>query len=407
MKRTSGIRRLKQIRPVLRSGLWHVCVCSCVWGCSDSGGGYQESSVDGANATPTTSTATTTSAATTTSVTAVTSGGQNTTAAAGGSGANGQSDTNGQSDASSSLGTTGEPAGGSGGSGGSAGDGGSGASGGAGGGSSGGGSSGSGAGGSSGSGGSASGAGGAGGLTTAATSAETTGTTDPGDGVPGIIAVGYGGLRIVTRDLGESWDNETHWSEDGGDDHDLLRTIAYGNGVWVSGGWRLVTSEDGVIWTDHGDAEDVIDAVNCPVTDGMAFGKGKFLVACGSTLAASTDGLSWERVGPTPDVGGHPHLVFDDATDQFACSGDDGVSFVSSDGEDWDEIEVESVRLCDGLESEDDCPSFYHDGVYLSTEWGGWIRRSTTGEDFMTTYSDPFGNNLFTEYSFAVGRVAP
>jgi len=225
--------------------------------------------------------------------------------------------------------------------------------------------------------------------------------------VPGIIAVGYGGLRIVTRDLGQTWENETHWSEDGGDDHDLLRTIAYGNGVWVSGGWRLVTSEDGVVWTDHGDAKDVIDAVNCQLTDGMAFGKGKFLVACGSTLAESTDGLSWERVGPTPDVGKHPHLVVDELTEHFACSGDDGTSFVSSDGADWTEIEIESVRLCEGLASEDDCPSFYHDGVYLSTQWGGWIRRSTTGEDFMTTYSDQFGNNLVTKYSFAVGRVAP
>ena len=231
---------------------------------------------------------------------------------------------------------------------------------------------------------------------------------EPGpSGVLGIIAVGYGGLRIVTRDLGETWENESHWSEDGGDDHDLLRTIAYGNGIWVSGGWRITTSEDGVEWTDRGDAEDVIEAINCQVTDGMAFGGGKFLVACGSTLAASVDGLDWERVGSTPDVGGHPHLVFDAATEQFACSGDDGNSYVSSDGEDWTEVDIDTVRLCEELAPEDECPSFYYDGVYLSTEWGGWIRRSTNGSNFMTTYSDAFGSNLFTEYSFAVGLVAP
>lgn len=252
--------------------------------------------------------------------------------------------------------------------------------------------------------------GGGGGTNTEDTTSSTgaAGATEPGsEGVLGIIAVGYGGLRIVTRDLGETWENETHWSEDGGDDRDLLRTIAYGHGLWVSGGWRITTSEDGVEWTDRGDAEDVIEAVNCQVTDGMAFGNGRFLVACGSTLAASTDGFVWEHVGPTPDVGGHPHLVFDAATEQFACSGDDGDSYVSSDGEEWTEIATDSVRLCDGLLPEDECPSFYYDGVYLSTEWGGWIRRSTTGEDFMTTYSDQFGNNLFTEYAFAVGRVVP
>lgn len=387
---------------MLRSLVGLVCVGSCVGACSGSGDDYHHNTVDGAGSS--TSSVSTTAATPTTSTGASTTGGG--TTAAGGN------DASGSGDANSSQGTTGEAAGGSAGfgSGGDGGDG-DGQSGGAGGSGAADGGASSSAGGSSGAGASGSGdtsaTGGAGGANTDATSSPTTGTTEPGEGVPGIIAVGYGGLRIVTRDLGQTWENETHWSEDGGDDHDLLRTIAYGNGVWVSGGWRLVTSEDGVVWTDHGDAKDVIDAVSCPVTDGMAFGRGKFLVACGSTLAESTDGLSWERVGPTPDVGKHPHLVFDELTERFACSGDDGPSFVSSDGSDWTEIEIESVRLCEGLASEDDCPSFYHDGVYLSTQWGGWIRRSTTGEDFMTTYSDQFGNNLFTKYSFAVGRVAP
>jgi len=327
----------------------------------------------------TSSTSASASSATTATTTASASAGPNTQASSvGGSNADGDSD------ASSSEGmTAATSSGGAGGSGGSASDGGNGG---------------------------AADTGGAGGTDTESTSTSTgaAGATDPGsDGVLGIIAVGYGGLRIVSRDLGETWQNETHWSENGGDDRDLLRTIAYGNGLWVSGGWRITTSDDGVEWTDRGDAEDVIEAVNCQVTDGMAFGNGRFLVACGSTLAASPDGFAWERVGPTPDVGGHPHLVFDEATEQFACSGDDGDSYVSSDGEDWTEIATDSVRLCDGLSPEDECPSFYYDGVYLSTEWGGWIRRSTTGEDFMTTYSDEFGNNLFTEYAFAVGRVAP
>lgn len=387
MKRTSGIPGLKMVGPARRAGLLGLCVCSCVGGCSDSGSGYQErgtSAQGGTNSTttppPTTTVTSTTIAGTsatapaTASTTAGNDGATAEETSAGGSGSNGVT----------SGATTNVAAGGS------AGDDGSGSD----------------SGGSSsedGSGGSSSG-----GSSSGGTSAGGTGGSENGSvGVPGIIAVGYGGLRIVSRDWGQKWEDETHWSEDGGDDHDLLRTIAYGNGVWVSGGWRLVTSEDGVAWTDHGDAKDVIDAVNCPVTDGMAFGKGKFLVACGSNLAESSDGLSWERVGPTPDVGGHPHLVFDETTGQFACSGDDGASFVSSDGEEWSEIEIESVRLCEGLAPEDDCPSFYHDGVYLSTQWGGWIRRSTTGEDFMTTYSDQFGNNLFTDYSFAVGRVAP
>ena len=224
----------------------------------------------------------------------------------------------------------------------------------------------------------------------------------------GVIAVGYGGLRIVSRDLGKTWKNETHWSTNGGDDQDLLRTIAYGNGLWVSAGWRLATSVDGVAWADHGMAEDVITPVRCPVTDGMAFGAGRFLVACGSNLASSSDGLSWTKVAPTPDVGGHPYLIWDAAEQHFICSGDDGPSFVSDDGASWTKISISRAHLCQGaIKPKTECQSFNVQGVFLSTEWGGVIQRSTSGTNFEKTYQDQFRNNLFTEYSFGVGRVAP
>jgi hypothetical protein len=227
-------------------------------------------------------------------------------------------------------------------------------------------------------------------------------------GVPGIIAVGYGGLRVVSRDLGKTWENETHWSTNGGDDQDLLRTIAYGNGVWVSAGWRLVTSLDGVSWSDHGKTRDVIAAIGCGLTDGMAFGSGQFLAACGANLASSTDGLSWTKVGPTPDVGGHPYLIWDAAGAQFVCSGDDGPSFVSPDGKAWSALAIDHAHLCaGGLAPKSNCASFYTQGVMLTTEWGGSIRRSTDGTTFEKTYQDQFQNNLFTEYAFGVGRVAP
>lgn len=233
-------------------------------------------------------------------------------------------------------------------------------------------------------------------------------SSDEPDGVLGIIGVGYGGIRIVSRDLGQTWTDEVHWTESGGDDFELLRTIAYGNGRWVSGGWQMTTSDDGVTWTDRGASEDVISAVNCQVTDGLAFGNGIFLAACGSSLARSVNGLDWTEVGATPDVGGHPYLFFDPATSRFACSGDDGASFVSADGTDWQTADYDTVHLCaSGLTSRRDCPSFFYEGIYLTAEWGGKIKRSSDGERWDTVYSDQFDNNLFTEYAFAVGRVAP
>lgn len=226
--------------------------------------------------------------------------------------------------------------------------------------------------------------------------------------VEGIVAVGYGGMRLVSRDQGETWLDEVHWSSGGGDDYDLLRTIAYGNGLWVSGGWKVTTSEDGVHWNDRGSSRDVIEAIGCQITDGLAFGNGRFLVACGSGLASSIDGLRWTAAGETPDVGGHPYILFDTVTSKFACSGDDGASFLSDDGTTWERVELDHVHLCaSGFVSRDRCPSYYHAGVFLTAEWGGHIKRSPDGQRWDTVYTDGSDNNVYTEYAFAVGRVAP
>src|SRR5262249_25685765 len=130
------------------------------------------------------------------------------------------------------------------------------------------------------------------------------------------------------------------------------------NGIWVAAGWRYVTSTDGVTWSDRGMAIDVIKAVRCDVTDSMAFGAGRFLVACGSNLAWSTDGMAWTKIGNAPDVMKHQTLVFDAGTGRFAISGDNDRSFVSSDGGmTWTEqTGVAHVRLCkDALRPESEC----------------------------------------------------
>jgi hypothetical protein len=241
-----------------------------------------------------------------------------------------------------------------------------------------------------------------------APAADASSSNDGDDEVDGIIGVGYGGIRIVSRDLGLTWEDEVHWTERGGDDFELLRTIAYGNGQWISGGWQVTTSGDGVHWTKPLSAEDVISAINCQVTDGLAFGNGMFLVACGGSLARSVDGTNWERAGDTPDVGGHPYLVFEPTSSLFACSGDNGASFVSGDGSSWEPVAYAAVHLCAvGLSARNECPSFYFEGVYLSAEWGGHVLRSSDGREWQTVYTDGFVNNLFTEYAFATGRVAP
>jgi hypothetical protein len=228
-----------------------------------------------------------------------------------------------------------------------------------------------------------------------------------GSGANAVVAVGYGGLRIVSHDLGVSWTQESHWAENGGDDNNLLRAIAYGNGIWVSGGWRYVTSTDGVKWTDRGMAVDVIAAAPCGIIESIAFGAGRFVGACGDHLVWSTDGLSWKSLGATPDIQKHPVLMYDGGTNRFAVTGDNSKSFVSSDlGVSWTELTgVTGVRLCKGaLNSSATCPGFYTDNVFLRGQWPAQIQRSADGTTWSKSVTLPASDSV---YSFAVGPVAP
>src|SRR5436305_1416738 len=72
----------------------------------------------------------------------------------------------------------------------------------------------------------------------------------------------------------------------GGDDLELLRAVVYGKGLWIATGWKLVTSTDGVHWTDHGKiAAGPIPA--CNIVEGLAYKQGSFFAACDSSVYRS------------------------------------------------------------------------------------------------------------------------
>src|SRR5438034_72582 len=64
---------------------------------------------------------------------------------------------------------------------------------------------------------------------------------DPAGWVPALIGVGYGGIRIVSRDGGKTWGERAYETTNGGDDAVLLRAVVYGKGIWVATGWKLWT----------------------------------------------------------------------------------------------------------------------------------------------------------------------
>lgn len=67
---------------------------------------------------------------------------------------------------------------------------------------------------------------------------------------PVFVIVGYQGLRQRSTDLGLTWSPVQTLGPDG-DNEFLLRAVTRGNGLFVSVGWKILTSPDGLTWTER------------------------------------------------------------------------------------------------------------------------------------------------------------
>jgi hypothetical protein len=112
----------------------------------------------------------------------------------------------------------------------------------------------------------------------------------PANAVPTFVAVGYGGVRVRSIDLGKTWIDSQRLGG-GGDDNFLLRTVAFGKGLFVAIGWQLHTSPDGKTWTMRAKAAG-------QWMGGVRFGNDLFVAAGGyGESAYSIDGITWPQGG--------------------------------------------------------------------------------------------------------------
>ena len=212
-----------------------------------------------------------------------------------------------------------------------------------------------------------------------------------------IMAVGYGGIRVVSQNGGVSWTKVAQLSRDGGDDQQLLRSVAYGNGRWISAGWRMFTSTDGKNWIEGSNPD------GCGLMEGAAFGNGIFVGTCGDDAYTSRDGLSWQRAGTVGNTAGHSYVLFGNG--KFVASGDSGASYISTNGQTWTVMAgINEVHFCDGeFRSKAECPSeAWFPNQHLRGAWKGKIERSTNGTQWTLGYTDDWDN---TVYRFAVGLM--
>jgi hypothetical protein len=241
--------------------------------------------------------------------------------------------------------------------------------------------------------------------------AGTTGTAgasgDPAGWVPALIGVGYGGIRIASRDGGKTWGDRAYETTSGGDDDVLLRAVAYGKGIWVATGWKLWTSNDGVHWTDHGRLKDG-PVKSCAIIEGLAYKDGTFYGVCDGNVFRSSDGLTWTKHSTIPNTGSHVYLIYRGG--KFVAYGDTKTSFESPDALTWTVMAgIEEATYCESTwRSQIDCKdSSWFEGAYLRADWQGKISRSTDGRTFTTAYNDDQKNTLYRSRAIAAGMVAP
>lgn len=156
------------------------------------------------------------------------------------------------------------------------------------------------------------------------------------------IGVGNWGFRSSTSD-GQTWHTEQNPST--GDDHspDLLRGVAYGDGVFLAVGGdqnsMVMRTTDGVNW------EEDLAPFGGQWLGGAAYGNGRWIAAGGVGFAIYSDdgGLNWSELEGLP----FSHIrtmAFADGT--FIGTGDDGLIITSSDGESFTERRQDgAVRL--------------------------------------------------------------
>ncbi len=228
--------------------------------------------------------------------------------------------------------------------------------------------------------------------------------------VPGIVAVGYGGLRIVSRDDGLTWtDRVTDGAVD--DIGTNLWSVAWGAGRWViAGGSRLLISTDGVAWTD---ASDSMPFHSCA---GVAFFQGEFWLGCApfdeGWVFRSADGASWgEGVSLGQEFLYRVHLLAGGG--KLVAHDNSGTTLQTNDGTEWTALDLSVPAFCAGEWKEaltcgpDDYGSSWHAGTWLAAGWPGRIRRSTDGVTYEDMYVDADGYTVFDSRVFARGYVAP
>jgi hypothetical protein len=213
-------------------------------------------------------------------------------------------------------------------------------------------------------------------------------------GTPTFVIVGYEGVRRHSTDLGLTWSAPQKLGADG-DNEFLLRAVTYGNGLFVAVGWKIVTSPDGLTWTERTNAQN-------QWLGGIAHHAGLFSAVGGYGYSAwSNDGVSWtastfRNAEAARTLALSPNGALMAATDP-------GTWWSSSDGKNWvvDSMghgssdivwcgtQFKTASTCTTLVDKGDVA--HGGGVWLRVNWMSVERSTDDGAHWTTVLNSSSG----------------
>jgi hypothetical protein len=143
------------------------------------------------------------------------------------------------------------------------------------------------------------------------------------------VLTGYGGRHMTSADGGKTWTNDVSDITNGGDDKYLQRAAIYFKNAFITLGWRIQRSTDGMTFQSSNFLSNWYGGVAEGVNRIVAVG------ACGNR-AYSNDGINWTDL---PDNTCSAHLrgvVYGNGI--YFAYGDGGSRTISSDGLTWTKL---------------------------------------------------------------------
>lgn len=239
-----------------------------------------------------------------------------------------------------------------------------------------------------------------------------TSTPPPSTSQIGLYGLAYGAGVWVGGTQGHSTgriftsaDNGTTWvarnSSFAGDDY--VRTIAYGNGIFVAYGgldtFKLVTSTNGTTWTNRSlPASDLYYSV-------VTFANGRFFLNSGNTGACytSTNGSTWALVtGAISSAREHGITYGNGKFVMLGARSHHGVA-TSTNGTTW--VKHQTVLLDSGLVTNVEMNSItYAEGLFVAVGNSGTVLTSEDGITWTKKTSPNFGTTRFYSVCYGNGK---